>query len=545
MLTIPELAIMASMSTVTRTPAPSKALVAEVAYSSNLDKLVPTLARDQGKMRQVESSVRRPADDEVRKSHGAYYTPDEVVRTLVCWAVRRPTDRMLDPACGDGRFLLAHSTNSVGVEQDPLASALVHQRSPGSLIHEGDFFTWAAETSVRFDCAAGNPPFIRYQRFNGPVREAALRLCARHGALFSSLCSSWAPFLVATATLLRKGGRMAFVVPAEIGHAPYSKPVVEFFAKHFSHVQIVAVRRKLFPELSEDCWLLYADGYGESTNHVYFSPFVQFAYMPAPPKVRVRVGLGEWKAWNHRFRPFFLTPEARELYRAISDDAAAVKLGRVARVGIGYVTGANDFFHLRPSVADRWGIPPTFLHPAVRNGKALEGRSITPSMVKRWCASDDPVLLLRIGRSDSLPRAIRRYLDSPDGLAARSTYKCRNRDPWYVVPDVTVPDAFLSYMSGEGPTLVRNTAGCVGTNSVHVVRMKGAARLSALQAAWSEPLTALSSELEGHPLGGGMLKVEPGEATRILVGERRSFSKTERACIRESIDTMRRWRHYG
>ena len=46
---------------------------------------------------------------------------------------------------------------------------------------------------------------------------------------------------------------MAFVVPAEFGHAPYATPLIEYFVGHFSVVQIVAVREKLFPELSEDC----------------------------------------------------------------------------------------------------------------------------------------------------------------------------------------------------------------------------------------------------------------------------------------------------
>ncbi|MBX9736561.1 MAG: N-6 DNA methylase, partial [Phycisphaerales bacterium] len=161
-----------------------------------------------------------------QKATGAYYTPDAVVRSLVSWATRRASDRMLDPSCGDGRFLVAH-TNSVGVEQDSLACQAVHARAPGSLIHQGDFFAWASQTHERFDCAAGNPPFIRFQRFTGQVREAALRLCRRHGAEFSSLSSSWAPFMVATATLLKPGGRMAFVVPAEIGHAPYAAPVLE------------------------------------------------------------------------------------------------------------------------------------------------------------------------------------------------------------------------------------------------------------------------------------------------------------------------------
>ena len=116
--------------------------------------------------------------------------------------------------------------NSVGVEHDPDAAHVVHQRSPGWLIHEGDFFAWAARTHERFECAAGNPPFIRYQQFGGEVRRRAIELCAAHGTKFTALSSSWAPFIVAALTLLKPGGRMAFVVPAEIGHAPYAQPVL-------------------------------------------------------------------------------------------------------------------------------------------------------------------------------------------------------------------------------------------------------------------------------------------------------------------------------
>src|SRR5271166_4358635 len=39
-----------------------------------------------------------------RKEIGAYYTPEAVAASLVMWAVRHGSDRMLDPACGDGRF---------------------------------------------------------------------------------------------------------------------------------------------------------------------------------------------------------------------------------------------------------------------------------------------------------------------------------------------------------------------------------------------------------------------------------------------------------
>lgn len=483
-------------------------------------------------------------DTEARKQRGAYYTPDDVVRSLVHWAVRRPSDRLLDPACGDGRFLTVHP-KSVGVEDDPAASSIVHQRAPGSLIHEGDFFAWAEQTRERFECAAGNPPFIRFQRFSGLLRARAQALCKRHGANFSSLSSSWAPFIVATAALLKPGGRMAFVVPAEIGHAPYAQPVLEYLTSNFERVLVVAVRYKLFPELSEDCWLLYADGYGGQSKHIELAQMDQFGYMPRPPSLSARVALKEWFTWNRRLRSFLLPRDARELYLQAASASQARRLGDVARVGIGYVTGANDFFHLKPSQVASLDIPNNFFQPTVRNGKSLVGRSVTTSTVERWTREDEPFMLLRLSKSMNLPGSVKRYLESSAGQEARRTFKCRSREPWYVVPDVTIPDAFLSYMSGDRPALVANKAGCAGTNSVHVVKLLGQMTIQQVQKAWNHPLTMLSCEIEGHPLGGGMLKIEPREASRVMLANVPLAGRTEGRVVSTAIQTMQRWRHYA
>lgn len=482
--------------------------------------------------------------DETRKRSGAYYTPPEVVRTLVRWAVHRETDQLLDPSCGDGRFLAVHR-RSVGIEQDRAATKAAREHAPKARIQERDFFEWAGETRERFDCAAGNPPFIRYQRFTGETRGRALNLCRALGADFSALTSSWAPFLVATASLLKPGGRMAFVTPAEIGHAPYARPLLAYLMKSFSRVQIVAIRRKLFPDLSEDVWLLYAEGFGSRTDHFVLTAQETFESSATPPRGSVRVGREEWQQWNSRLRPFLLPASARELYQQISTHPSTKRLGSVARVGIGYVTGANDFFHLRPSVARNAGIPRSYLHPTVRNGRMLTGKAVTRATVDAWTNHDDPILLLKLTPNGPLPDPVKRYLNTSAADEVKSTYKCRNRDPWYVVPDVTVPDAFLTYMSGRGPALVANPAGCVCTNSVHAVRLNGKVGMSQIQKSWENPLTNLSCEIEGHPLGGGILKLEPGEAVRILLASRERSSSREDRVIQEATETMRRWRHHG
>jgi adenine-specific DNA-methyltransferase len=436
-----------------------------------------------------------------QKQAGAYYTPDDVVTSLLQWAVRDADDRLIDPACGDGQFIARHR-KSVGIEQDVNAARLASARAPWALVHEGDFFSWASEVTERFECAAGNPPFIRYQHFAGETRARALKLCARLGANFTGLTSSWAPFLAVVAGLLTPGGRLAFVVPAEIGHAPYAAPLLDYLVQRFALVHVVAIREKFFPELSEDCWLLYAEGFSGRTEYIRFTAQERFASSVRPPKQFMQVSVKEWReTWNRRLRPFLIDPDARNLYREIAALKATRRFGDLATVGIGYVSGANEFFHLRPSEAYSLDIPHQFLHPTVRNGRALTSKRLTKETVDGWTRDDDPILLLKIPKKSELPWPVMRYLEMDAGHVARKAYKCRMRDPWYSVPDVQVPDFFLTYMSGREPILVRNEAGCTCTNSVHAVRIKGALEVRDHLASWGSNFVQLSCEIEGHPLG--------------------------------------------
>src|SRR2546430_10689129 len=66
-----------------------------------------------------------------RKELGQFFTPESVARTLVSWAVQKPSDRLLDPSCGDGEFLACHR-RSVGIEIDAAHGMRARQRAPGA-----------------------------------------------------------------------------------------------------------------------------------------------------------------------------------------------------------------------------------------------------------------------------------------------------------------------------------------------------------------------------------------------------------------------------
>ena len=444
---------------------------------------------------------------------------------------------------------MARHPNSVGVERDPASAAESRGRAPRAAIVEGDFFTWAAADRRRFDCAAGNPPFIRYQRFAGATRRAALDYCRRLGVVFSGLSSSWAPFMVAAASKLRPGGRMAFVVPAEIGHAPYAGPLVEYLVGNFGSVHLVAIRDKIFPKLSEDCWLLLADA-GASSGAMRLSRVDRFDPGVMPPPVSEEIDVEAWRVgWRRRLRPFLLPPRVRRLYERMGTEPDAVRLGQIAQVGIGYVSGANGFFHLRPSDVRRFAIPDEFLVPSIRNSRYLAGAVVDDADVERWVAKDEPVFLLRIPPGAQVPGAVRAYLDTAEGRQARASYKCRNRTPWYTVPDVRRPAFVLTYMSGRSPALAVNRGRCTCTNAFLAVDFRsdlfgnGGMSEPGLSAAWASPAGRLSCELEGHPLGGGMLKLEPGEARHVLLAPDAAVTERDRVLLEEGIEVMQQWRH--
>src|SRR3546814_16656495 len=63
----------------------------------------------------------------------------------------------------------------------------------------------------------------------------------------SGLASSWAAFTVHGSLNLQPGGRLGFVLPAELLHANYAAPVRRFLFENFAQVDLV-----LFEERSEE-----------------------------------------------------------------------------------------------------------------------------------------------------------------------------------------------------------------------------------------------------------------------------------------------------
>lgn len=493
------------------------------------------------------------------KHLGAYYTDLAVAQFLVRWAVRSHADRVLDPAFGGGVFLQAASEHLsslggepehqvFGVELGRAAHAQTSQLlAPTGLaanLIQGDFFDLDPGYLPPLQAVVGNPPFIRYQRFSGEARGKALARAAQQGVALSKLASSWAAFVVYSLAFLEEGGRLAMVLPLELGHAAYARPVLEHLARSFEGVGLITFKKRLFPHLSQDCLLLLAEGRRPRTQgqeaifHLLdLENAASLEDLPSPKAINTQ-GLIRGQ---ERLIEYWMPPQARDLYRELRDSARTVRLGELADVGIGYVTGANDYFHLSPQAVQQWNIPAEFLKPAIRRGRSLRGLSFTQSDWEAALARGEAGYLLHIPPSAELPENLRLYLQKGQAQGVDQSYKCRVRGPWYSVPQVYRPDALLSYMSGEMPSLVANQAGVVAPNSLHILRLHPRASINAegLACLWQTSLTRLSAELEGHAMGGGMLKIEPSEAEQIVLA-RSKLSRQALQSLGRELDPLLR-----
>ncbi len=163
-----------------------------------------------------------------RKQRGAWFTPHHLVEQVVAAVVDESLVasragralRVLDPACGDGRFLTAAldaiarcggTASALGIDIDIDAASHVRMHTDADAICADALDpAWRFEHTQTFDLVIGNPPFLS-QMASATSRGGS----SRHGG--GPYADAAAEFLALASDLVDPdGGRIAFVVPQSI-----------------------------------------------------------------------------------------------------------------------------------------------------------------------------------------------------------------------------------------------------------------------------------------------------------------------------------------
>lgn len=478
----------------------------------------------------MSHSVLDPLDSaELRKARGAFFTPPAIAAFIADWAVQTAADKVLEPSTGDAEFLVhvVRKLRGLGAEHPAVFGSELHdwsaeegrrrvvQAGGEPVITVGDFFD--RPISPIHDAVVGNPPYIRFQDFTGPQRARAKAAALRGGVSLSGLASAWAAFTIAAALHLRPGGRLGFVLPAELLTANYASEVRRFLFERFASVELILFEERVFAEAETEAVLLLASGFGTgAAKSAQIRQVRNAAALSKVPEPVIYTPSNPAQKWSG----ITLNAEATTALLDVVTAGSLAPLSSWGETRLGIVTGRNSFFAMTPqAVAEaRLGARETL--PLSPPGSShLRGLELSKAALADLGRQGKRTRLFYPSEG-KVSAGAENYLAQGITSGVDQTYKSRSRRLWWQVPLLKPADLFLTYMNADTVRLVTNSAGAHHLNSVHGVYLKpelASVGRDLLPLASLNSYTMLSAELAGRAYGGGLLKMEPGEAGRWLL----------------------------
>ncbi|MEW6587135.1 MAG: N-6 DNA methylase, partial [Nitrospirota bacterium] len=454
-------------------------------------------------------------------------------------------EKILEPSCGDGSFIesilcklgrlrkegykVSSKVTAIEIEAGELERTKARADAHNFPTIEteficGDFFDLFEKLKREsgYDIALGNPPFIRFQYFDDDSREKAFWHLRSFGYSPTKLANAWSAFVQLSIELLKEGGRLAMVLPAELLQVGYASELRKRLASQFSHIVIIGFKKLVFPEIQQEVVLLLAEGKRdvsvlESDIHtiefedgkdLLNSEDLEDAVKHIPSKHSRP--LMKWTG-------LFLNEKS---YYALDDAQRSkfiIPLGKLATIDIGVVTGRNSFFVLDEKTR-KAVLASEFTLPIIGRTSALRSIVFDENDFEKY-QHVEPGFLLDLNNvsEKDIPQKLKEYISHGEAENVHKGYKCRVRKRWFDVPSIYVPNAFMFRQIHKYPLLVVNRARATSTDTIHRVKFINGAKPEKLAAICFNSLTLAWAEVSGRSYGGGVLELETREAEHLPI----------------------------
>lgn len=411
------------------------------------------------------------------------------------------------------------------------AAHLVSQGVPAENLRASDFLTLAPGKELPLVAAVvGNPPYVRHHRMSALAHRRATAAAEAAGVPLSGRASLWAYFVVHACRFLEPGGRMALLLPGAVLQADYASAVLRYVERRFTDIMLIRVAERIFEDAAEETVVLLGSNAQDPMDVEHTAAPSRFTEVtnleqlqqllakycgdkPTKPESGSEIeGIAPWKAQA-------IQPECLDLIAEILKHKHVCKLGDIARVSLGTVTGANDFFLLRDADASQLGVLNNTMLTVSRSAWITGPMLSSTSLAQVSNSSRRRLLVLPQNHIVNPQTKLDQYIKKGERQKLPDRRKCQ-RDPWWSLGSVSVPDAFLPYTVGYPRGIAVNTARAASTNTIHQITWtcepdQALANSWALST-WSA-LGRLCVELFGRHYGGGVLKLELADAQRLPV----------------------------
>ena len=474
-------------------------------------------------------------NESAQKLRGGYYTPLDLALYLSKWVAETNPQSILEPSCGDGVFLETLAplvSNNVAITAIELESKEVKKasertdafKSPSIDIKCADFLEWYLESGQKnncFDAVVGNPPFIRYQYLSKKDQDFSERIFKKYNLPFTKHTNAWVPFVIASLSLLKPGGRMAMVLPAEILHVLHAQSLRYYAGQHCKRIIIIDPEEIWFDGTLQGAVLFLAEkkqNVNEYTTGIGIIPTVGKSFLDnSPNEYFNKTNFINGKTVAGKWTRALLTKKELNIFDGIVSNASVHRFSEVARVDVGLVTGANKFFLVNDATVRKHDLA-KWSHPMFGRSAHCPGILYDERQHQENSELGLPSNFLWFDVNDvsELPEHVLEYIRMGEENSLHTRYKCRIRKPWFKVPSVYSTLVGMLKRAHNMPRLIYNEIEAYTTDTAYRITTNGV-DAKKLVYCFINSFTALSSELEGRHYGGGVLELVPSEIERLYI----------------------------
>lgn len=468
------------------------------------------------------------SEREKLRDRGQFWTPSWIAEAMVAY-VEQNADVVFDPGVGKGVFYtalekIAPNKKFFGTDIDPEIISEARQE---------ELFGKNAELEVRdfilnppqklFKAIVANPPYIRHHRLSQEQKKEFRKISLINlGDTLDGRAGLHVYFLIQALSLLDKGGRLAFIMPADTCEGVFSKKLWNWISKKFRIDGVVTFEYKATPFPGVD------------TNAVIFlikneKPQEKLKWVKC--LVPQSKGIFEFLS-NDLVGVHYRDLEIyeRSLTEALStglsrmpraDHDFEYTLADFASVMRGIATGANEFFFLTREKAKEVGIPDTFLVPAVGRTRDAEGTHLTKEGLTKLEAKGRPTLLFfpNGSRWEDMPESVKSYIHEGEKLGFSKRALISTRQPWYRMEVREIPTFLFAYLGRRNARFIKNEADIVPLTGFLCIypKSKDKEYIEKLWKVLQHPGTISNLQLVGKSYGSGAIKVEPRSLERLPI----------------------------
>jgi type I restriction-modification system DNA methylase subunit len=537
--------------------------------------------------------------DVERHRLGQYYTPPPIVELITEMCIKSSNDRVLDPACGSGGFLVKayHKLNDLKRKENPFADdAKLHEEILNQLygidinpfpaqlssinlavrnlkvasrhinLVVSDFFKVKPAMGVipkDLDVVVTNPPYTRQEEmeYKDQIREEALTYSDGSKIQLDARAGIYAYFFTHSAKFLKNHGMMGQITSDTWLDVGFGEDLKRFFLDRFKIHAIIWYDVRAFEKALVGTCITILEKEDESKedrdNNIVKFVRIKKA-MPTEELVRTietakedfedeRIGITVKKQKElepkGKWGKFLRAPT---IYFKLLSNPKMIKFREIADIKRGYTTGANEFFYLDKEKIKLWGIEKQFLEPVVTSPKNIK-IELRSTDISDW------LLMVNLPKEKLSNQNVLKYIEHGENVEVRvrggkdkgkaikgypnlSTLKARSI--WYSLARREPAPLLFSCKIWERLIVAVNEAKAQADKAFYEIRPRDINDIYVLAGILNSSLTALLAELHGRFYGGGVLELEIYECKVLPVLDPKRLSKRERQRIETTFSKV-------